>query len=72
MITTNIIKEKAEHFYKDKSKIHVTKKNKEINNGTIISISDTTFKLNDDRKGITLLFFSEIYDIELYRKERVI
>jgi len=64
------INEKVKFFYHEKCKVHVNRFDKTFWNGIITGIrSEGIFNFIDDKFGETLLFTSDIHDINLFKGE---
>jgi len=66
----DLLREKANYFYKNNLPVHVIKKNKEWLNGTITEISADFFILKENKEGEVPVFYLEIFDIEKFKEEK--
>ena len=69
MNNTLSIIEKLTFFIEKKIKVHITKINREFLNGHLISKeNESIYVLNEDTKGRTFIFVSDIFDIEEFKE----
>lgn len=68
--TIKVLKEKANYFFSKNLRVHITKKDKNFFNGEILTTKEDefVFKINDDKEGERIVFYSEINDIEEYKE----
>ena len=65
----NVFKGKIEFYFANSVKIHIVLKNKEWFNGTIQKVNPDFFVLNESKKGILPIYYSELFDVDPYTPE---
>ena len=62
-----VIKEKFNYFFKNNTKVHIIRFNREWLNGTITKkLPGGLFEFIENERGLMKLFISEIWDISEY------
>ena len=69
MIDETLIADTAKVYSEKKIAVHITKKNEEWLNGNIVEVSGSFFMLDEFKKGIMPVFFTEIINIEPFTVE---
>lgn len=64
------MKERVKYFYKNKTPVHITKKNGFFFNGLILEFSLDLIIIDDLKVGAMPIYFEEILEITKQREER--
>lgn len=66
----NSNKEKITYFFEKKIPVHLLKRDRIWFNGIIVELTDSqTFLIKDQRIGEKKVFYSDVYDIDIFTEE---